>query len=256
MMIAKLVQELSLCVSASGKCCVVRIIHCHPPCCFVTSGISHLHRSVNSAKNKSLSAHSEQCEFFCEHFEECSSPLFGPIRVLREVRDLSSSEHSVKCETCLLISLLTPWGENNCWSFQRKAVRSRVRHIWWPVSIVCLLSSTTFFASPWPVGESGTSNPCWLVYLVQSWRLRSDKQHPDLVKTFIQIDHSILKHYIEPNALIVPQKQTMKYFKPTKKAARRKLEVPKPAAMPCKNTKKEQWRDPPKYCETQDKIFL
>ena len=34
-------------------------------------------------------------------------------------------------------------------------------------------------------------------------------------------------------------------FKLTMKAARRKLEVPMPPAMPCKIPKKEQWRNPP-----------
>ena len=103
MMIAKLVQELSLCVSASGKCCVIRIIHCHLTCCFVTSGISHLHRSVNSAKNKSLSAHSEQCEFFCEHFEECS------------ILCLVQSAYWEKYETCPLPS--TRWSARRVFWF-------------------------------------------------------------------------------------------------------------------------------------------
>ena len=45
-------------------------------------------------------------------------------------------------------------------------------------------------------------------------------------------------------------------FKLTMEAARRKLDVPMPAAMPCKNTDKEQWRNPPQYWETQDNIRL
>ena len=53
--------------------------------------------------------------------------------------------------------------------------------------------------------------------------------------------------FIEPND---------EEFKLTMKAARRKLEVPMPAAMPCKKNDKEQWRSPPQYWETQDKIRL
>ena len=45
-------------------------------------------------------------------------------------------------------------------------------------------------------------------------------------------------------------------FKLTMKAARRKLEVPMPAAMPCKILIKEQWESPPQYWETQDIICL
>ena len=53
--------------------------------------------------------------------------------------------------------------------------------------------------------------------------------------------------FIEPND---------EEFKLTIKAARRKLEVPMPAAMPCKIQIKEQWGNPPQYWETQDKICL
>ena len=53
--------------------------------------------------------------------------------------------------------------------------------------------------------------------------------------------------FIEPND---------EEFKLTMKAARRKLEVPMPAAMLCKNTEREQWRNPPQCWETQDKIRL
>ena len=41
--------------------------------------------------------------------------------------------------------------------------------------------------------------------------------------------------------------QTTKNFKLTMKAARRKLEVPMPAALPLQNTDKEQWENPPQY---------
>ena len=43
--------------------------------------------------------------------------------------------------------------------------------------------------------------------------------------------------FIEPND---------EEFKLTIKAARRKLEVPMPAARPCKKTDEEQWGNPPK----------
>ena len=45
-------------------------------------------------------------------------------------------------------------------------------------------------------------------------------------------------------------------FKPTMKAAPRKLEVPVPASMPWKKTDEEQWGKPPQYWETQDIIHL
>ena len=45
-------------------------------------------------------------------------------------------------------------------------------------------------------------------------------------------------------------------FKLTMKAARRKLEVPMPAAMPCKIPIKRAVGKPPQYWETQDKIRL
>ena len=54
-------------------------------------------------------------------------------------------------------------------------------------------------------------------------------------------------YFIEPND---------EEFKLTVKAARRKLEVPMPAAMPCKTPIKEQWRNPPQFWETQNKICL
>ena len=53
--------------------------------------------------------------------------------------------------------------------------------------------------------------------------------------------------FIEPND---------EEFKLTMKAARRKLDVPMAAAMPLQNTDMEQWRNPPQYWETQDKIRL
>ena len=53
--------------------------------------------------------------------------------------------------------------------------------------------------------------------------------------------------FIEPND---------EEFKLTMKAARRKLEVPMPAAMPCKIPIKKQWRNPPQYWETQDEVRL
>ena len=54
-------------------------------------------------------------------------------------------------------------------------------------------------------------------------------------------------YFIEPND---------EEFKLIIKAARRKLEVPMTVAMPCKNTNKKQWGDPPQYWKTQDKIRL
>ena len=53
--------------------------------------------------------------------------------------------------------------------------------------------------------------------------------------------------FIEPND---------EEFKLTMKAARRKLEVPIPAAMHCKIQIKSSGRNPPQYWETQDKIRL
>ena len=53
--------------------------------------------------------------------------------------------------------------------------------------------------------------------------------------------------FIEPND---------EEFKLTMQAARRKLEVPMPAAMPCKIPIKSSGKNPPQYWETQDKIRL
>ena len=53
--------------------------------------------------------------------------------------------------------------------------------------------------------------------------------------------------FIEPND---------EEFKIIMEAARRKLEVPMPAVVPCKKTNKEQWRSTPHYWETQDEICL
>ena len=54
-------------------------------------------------------------------------------------------------------------------------------------------------------------------------------------------------YFIEPND---------EEFNFTMKAARRKLEVPMPAAMPCKIPIKSSGRNPPQYWETQDEIRL
>ena len=45
-------------------------------------------------------------------------------------------------------------------------------------------------------------------------------------------------------------------FKDIMKDARRKLEIPMTAAMPCKTPIKKQWRNLPRYWEKQDKICL
>ena len=53
--------------------------------------------------------------------------------------------------------------------------------------------------------------------------------------------------FIEPND---------EEFRLTMKAARKKLEVPMPTAMPCKIPIKSSGGHPPQHCETQDKIRL
>ena len=90
-----------LLLARQGKCCVVRIIHKSSIGVVLRDpDMSHRHRLVNPAENKSVSAHSEQCEsVFLVHFEKCQSFVWS-IRVLCEVRDVSSgfSAHSVRCE--------------------------------------------------------------------------------------------------------------------------------------------------------------
>ena len=74
--------------SPSGKVLRVRIIHCHPLwCCAPYPGMSHRSRLENSAENKFVSAHSEQCESVSlVHFEECRIPFLVHPRTLRSTR--------------------------------------------------------------------------------------------------------------------------------------------------------------------------
>ena len=82
-----------------------------------------------------LSAHSEQCDRSCLN------------RALWKQCELSLFDSA--CSVCSAISC--------------------------PCLHLFVVCENPFLSSLGPVGESGTSNPCWNVYLVHFWRLRSDR---------------------------------------------------------------------------------
>ena len=104
------------CVSPSRK--VLRCSH-HPLSSSLVlcsnPGISHCLRLVNSAKNKFVFAHSEQCT------SRSAESFVWSIRVLCEVREVSDPVLRARCEVRTSVEFLPRTLE---------AVRSRVRNIW------------------------------------------------------------------------------------------------------------------------------
>ena len=204
MIIAEPVQELSFCVSPSGK--VLRCSH-HS----LSSSLVLWPSPLGKLCQEQVSVRALWAvRILAWALREVQYPLFGSIRVLRQVRDLSflysekyeiwSIRDSVRCEQVLSFSAHS-WGVNNLWLLPRtlEAVRSRLvtcLHL-------CLFSAKTLFLLRDPLVNLERRIPVDLVHL---WRLRSDRNSMPTwswhsIKLIIRFSSIVLS----PIALIVPQ---------------------------------------------------
>ena len=85
------------------------------------------------------------------------------------------------------------------------------------------------------------------------WKFMSDAAKKKAKQIWLSRNQCRQCQTIERNIFIEPNDEE---FKLTMKAARRKLEFPMPAAMPCKIPIKRSGKNPPQYWETQGKIRL